>query len=135
MPGTDMLQWMVPGCAQAVCSGSASRWITRRRGTSRSRESTAGSADTIPCSIPSRIWLNKSRKCEGWRAPGKLCIGGMDSGGINMQIREVLELLIGLVVVLSAPALVWSAVIVGLVKVGRRRAAARRPTPSGSTEL
>ncbi|MGD2104919.1 MAG: hypothetical protein PVJ55_07395 [Anaerolineae bacterium] len=52
-----------------------------------------------------------------------------------MQIREVLELLIGLVVVLSAPALVWSAVIVGLVKVGRRRAAARRPTPSGSTEL
>jgi hypothetical protein len=47
-----------------------------------------------------------------------------------MQVQQVLELLIGLVIALSAPVLVWSTVVVGLVKVHRRRALTRRAASS-----
>jgi hypothetical protein len=52
-----------------------------------------------------------------------------------MGIVSALELLIGVVVALLVPALVWSAVIPGLVKVLRRRAIIKRSTPSGSIEV
>jgi hypothetical protein len=52
-----------------------------------------------------------------------------------MGMSATLELVIGVVVALFVPALVWLTVIVGLLKVLRRRAITERTTPSGSIEV
>jgi hypothetical protein len=52
-----------------------------------------------------------------------------------MGMITALELLIGLVVALLVPGLVWSTVIPGLLKVLRRQASTKRSTPSGSIEV